>query len=453
MDALTLVIALALGLVVGALLGAWLMWRRGGGDAAARAELDALRAEHGHVREELAGARAEARALTQQRAEDAQRARAESRVLETLAPLGRQLSTLQEQVGVLERDRAAQFGRLGEQLRTAAENDRDLLNQTASLMATLKSTSARGHWGEAQLRRVVEAAGMVHHVDFSEQATLSGQEGERLRPDLVVSLPGGKTLAVDAKAPIGDALAAEALADEPGEEAAQRRAALARQHAAAVRRHVDALSSKAYWSALDRSPELVLCFLPAESLLAAALDADGELLDHAFSKNVALVAPVSLLTALKSVAYAWRQEQLAENAQFIVSSARELYERLGTLGGHLDRMGGSLRSAVDGYNKLVGNVESRVLPAARKLKDADPGLPALADIRTVEAAPRALTAAELVAEPVERTTPASASAPVTPGAPAATPRRRWNWSSSRAAASTPAAWPGCSSSSPSRCPT
>ena len=133
---------------------------------------------------------------------------------------------------------------------------------------------------------------------------------------------------------------------------------------------------------------------------------------------MALVAPVSLLTALKSVAYAWRQEQLAENAQFIVSSARELYERLGTLGGHLDRMGGSLRSAVDGYNKLVGNVESRVLPAARKLKDADPGLPALADIRTVEAAPRALTAAELVAEPVERPTPSSASAPVAPEAPA-----------------------------------
>uniref|UniRef100_UPI0025EB491B DNA recombination protein RmuC n=1 Tax=uncultured Micrococcus sp. TaxID=114051 RepID=UPI0025EB491B len=193
MDALTLVIALALGLVVGALLGAGLMWRRGGGDAATRAELDALRAEHGHVREELAGARAEARALTQQRAEDARRADNESRVLETLAPLGRQLSTLQEQVGVLERDRAAQFGRLGEQLRTAAENDRDLLNQTASLMATLKSTSARGHWGEAQLRRVVEAAGMVHHVDFTEQATLAGGEGERLRPDLVVALPGGKT--------------------------------------------------------------------------------------------------------------------------------------------------------------------------------------------------------------------------------------------------------------------
>lgn len=398
MDFLTLVITLALGLLVGAAVGAWLMWRRmdGAADGSAGAELDALRREHAAVREELAGARAESRALTQQRAEDAERARTDARVLETLAPLGRQLGALQEQVGVLERDRAAQFGRLGEQLRTAAANDRDLLNQTASLMATLKSTSARGHWGEAQLRRVVEAAGMLHHVDFSEQTTMTGRDGERLRPDLLVSLPGGKTLAVDAKAPIGDALAAEALAEEPGEEAAERRAALNARHAAAVRRHVDALSAKAYWTGLERSPELVLCFLPAESLLAAALDADGALLDHAFSRNVALVAPVSLLTALKSVAYAWRQERLAENAQLIVSGARELYDRLGTMGSHLDRMGGSLRAAVDGYNRLVGNVESRVLPAARTLREADPGLPALADVRSVDNAPRPLTAPELV---------------------------------------------------------
>ena len=155
---------------------------------------------------------------------------------------------------------------------------------------------------------------MLHHVDFTEQATLSGRDGERLRPDLVVSLPGGKAMAVDAKAPIGDALAAEALADEPGEEAYERRQALAAQHAAAVRRHVDQLSAKSYWAGLEHSPELVLCFLPAESLLAAALDADPGLLDHAFSRNVALVAPVSLLTALKSVAYAWRQDTLAENA-------------------------------------------------------------------------------------------------------------------------------------------
>lgn len=297
---------------------------------------------------------------------------------------------------MLERDRAAQFGRLGEQLRAAAATDRDLLNQTTSLMATLRSTSARGHWGEAQLRRVVEAAGMLHHVDFSEQSTLSGRDGERLRPDLLVSLPGGKSMAVDAKAPIGDALAAEALADEPGEEAWERRQALAAQHAAAVRRHVDQLSAKAYWAGLEHSPELVLCFLPAESLLAAALDADGGLLDHAFSRNVALVAPVSLLTALKSVAYAWRQDTLAENAHTVVASAKDLYERLGTLGTHLDRMGGSLKTTVDRYNQLVGNVESRVLPAARKLREADPGLAPTPDIRTLESAPRVLSAPELV---------------------------------------------------------
>lgn len=400
MDILSLLLALTLGLVLGALLGAWLAWRRlGDGGAAAvqaRQELEALRTAHQGAREELAAVRAENRAVTSQRSEDAERARAESRVLTTLAPLGQQLAALQKQVTVLERDRVEQFGQLGEQLRTAAATDRDLLNQTTSLMATLKSTSARGHWGEAQLRRVVEAAGMLHHVDFTEQATLTGPDGERLRPDLVVSLPGGKSMAVDAKAPLGDALAAEALADEPGEEAAERRRALAAQHAAAVRRHVDQLSSKAYWAGLDHSPELVMCFLPAESLLAAALDADAQLLDHAFSRNVALVAPVSLLTALKSVAYAWRQDQLAENAQFIVASARELYERLGTLGTHLDRMGGSLKSTVERYNQLVGTVESRVLPAARRLREADPGLPPTADIRTLDSTPRVLSAPELV---------------------------------------------------------
>ncbi|MDX2340324.1 DNA recombination protein RmuC [Micrococcus sp. 2A] len=400
MENLSLLLALLLGLVLGALLGAWLVWRRlsgGTGEAAhVRRELDALRTEHQSAREELAAVRAENRAVTAQRSEDAERAQAESRVLSTLAPLGQQLASLQKQVSVLERDRVEQFGQLGEQLRVAAATDRDLLNQTTSLMATLKSTSARGHWGEAQLRRVVEAAGMLHHVDFSEQTTIVGTEGERLRPDLVVSLPGGKSLAVDAKAPLGDALAAEALADEPGEEAAERRRALAAQHAAAVRRHVDQLAAKSYWSGLSHSPELVLCFLPAESLLAAALDADGGLLDHAFSKNVALVAPVSLLTALKSVAYAWRQDRLAENAQFIVTSARELYDRLGTLGSHLDRMGGSLKTTVDRYNQLVGTVESRVLPSARKLREADPGLPPTAGIRTLESAPRVLSAPELV---------------------------------------------------------
>ena len=187
------------------------------------------------------------------------------------------------------------------------------------------------------------------------------------------------------------------LADEPGEEAYERRQALAAQHAAAVRRHVDQLSAKSYWAGLEHSPELVLCFLPAESLLAAALDADGGLLDHAFSRNVALVAPVSLLTALKSVAYAWRQDTLAENAHTVVASAKDLYERLGTLGTHLDRMGGSLKTAVDRYNQLVGNVESRVLPAARRLRDADPGLAPTPDIRTLESAPRPLAAPELVA--------------------------------------------------------
>ncbi|MCY1159793.1 MAG: recombination protein RmuC, partial [Citricoccus sp.] len=224
------------GLVVGAVLGAWFVTHQGrDGAQADREEAQHLRGELAEVQAALAAAEAESRVLTAERTADRDRAEVESRVLTALAPVGQRLETLQRQVGMLERDRVEQYGQLSEQLKTAAETDTALLVNTRSLVATLKSTSARGHWGEVQLRRVVEAAGMLAHTDFAEQQVLRGDEEQVLRPDLVVRLPGGKSLAIDAKAPLAAVLEAEELAGDPSAEAAGRRRDLQRAHAKAVR--------------------------------------------------------------------------------------------------------------------------------------------------------------------------------------------------------------------------
>ncbi|MEW1979651.1 DNA recombination protein RmuC [Citricoccus sp. NPDC079358] len=402
---LVAVVCVVAGLVVGAVAGGWLVWTRLRGTweesaRGARNEAQAARNELSEVQAALAAAEAESRVLAAERTADRDRSAAESKVLTALAPVGQRLETLQRQVGMLERDRVEQYGQLSEQLKTAAATDSALLVNTRTLVATLKSTSARGHWGEVQLRRVVEAAGMLPHTDFSEQEVLRGDEDQILRPDLVVRLPGGKSLAVDAKAPLAAVLEAEELAGDSTTDAANRRHELCQAHAKAVRAHVDALSAKGYWQGLEDSPELVVCFLPAESFLAAALEADPGLLDHAFSKNVALVAPVSLLTALKSVAYSWRQETLTENARELFAVSRQLYQRLGTLGGHVTKLGSSLKSAVEKYNSLVGTLETRVLPSARRIGELNPssveGMPSAPPL---ESTPRVLSSAELLEEP------------------------------------------------------
>ncbi|MEO9247903.1 DNA recombination protein RmuC [Citricoccus nitrophenolicus] len=399
---LVAIVCVLAGLVVGAVLGAWLVWSRVRGSwedtaSEARDQARSSREELAEAQAALAAAEAESRVLAAERTADRDRAAAESTVLRALAPVGQRLETLQRQVGMLERDRVEQYGQLSEQLKTAAATDTALLVNTRSLVATLKSTSARGHWGEVQLRRVVEAAGMLAHTDFAEQQVLRGDEDRILRPDLVVRLPGGKALAVDAKAPLAAVLEAEELAGDETAEAAGRRRELQLDHARAVRAHVDALSAKAYWQGLADSPELVVCFLPAESFLAAALESDPGLLDHAFSKNVALVAPVSLLAALKSVAYSWRQESLTDNARELFEASQQLYQRLGTLGGHVTKLGGSLKSAVEKYNAMVGTLESRVLPSARRIGELDPSHgDRLTPISPVESTPRVLSATELL---------------------------------------------------------
>ncbi|EMY35477.1 DNA recombination protein rmuC [Arthrobacter crystallopoietes BAB-32] len=360
-------------------------------------EIDDAGARLGAAAADLAAAQAENRILGQHNRQLATQGEQDNAVLRALAPVGEKLRTVQQQVSLLERDRVEHFGQLQEQLRAARRSDEQLLRSTQTLTAALQSNSARGQWGEVQLRRVVEAAGMLPHVDFSEQVHLTIAD-RTLRPDMMVRLPGDKSLVVDAKVPLRAYLEAQELPAQGDAGVERERAELLAAHAKAVKAHVDALAGKKYWEGVQASPELVLCFLPAESVLSAALHSDPELLDYAFSRNVGLVSPVSLLASLKSVAFSWRQEVLTENAREIFELSRQLYERLGTLGDHVTRLGSSLKSSVEKYNSFVGTLESRVLPTARKITAFDPGaLEPPAGPTALESTPRLLSAPELIA--------------------------------------------------------
>lgn len=301
------------------------------------------------------------------------------------------LRRVETQVHTLERDRAEQFGQVGEHLVTVAGTTAGLRDQTAALVGALSSSGIRGTWGEAQLRRVLEHAGMLEHCDFEEQVSAVSAHDARVRPDVLVHLPGGKSLVIDAKAP----LTAFLRAHGDGLTEAERTQARA-HHAAAVRRHVDSLADKAYWTAFTSAPEFVVCFVPGDAVLAAALQSDPSLYDHAQGRRVVLASPATLLALLRSVAYGWQQAALTDNARDLLRIGQELHQRLGTVGTHLTAMGSALRRSVETYNSLVGSLESRVLVTSRRMaelgvvEDAVPAPP------PVQATPRPLTAPELL---------------------------------------------------------
>ena len=298
---------------------------------------------------------------------------------QALAPLGSALARVERQVAVLERDRVEQYAGLREQLTGLAVTSEALRSQTAALAGALRSPNARGSWGEVQLRRVVEHAGMLARVDFTEQASATARSGAAVRPDMVVHLPGRKHVVVDAKAPLAAFLE-------------QRYDA----HARAVRQHVDALAAKEYWTAFADTPEIVVCFVPGEAFLAAACEADPALLEYAMARRVVLATPTTLLALLRTVALTWQQDALAGSARQLFDVGRELHARLGTLGGHAGKLGRDLQRAVEGYNALVSSLESRVLVTARRMRDLDVVDDDLAVVAPVDAAPRPLTAPELL---------------------------------------------------------
>ena len=290
--------------------------------------------------------------------------------MQALSPVRESLQRMQQRVDEMQRERTQQFGQVSEQLRSARALDEQLRATTESLAGALRSNTTRGVWGETQLRRIVESAGLVARVDFDEQATISSDAGSG-RPDMLVHLPGGTSIAVDAKAPLSAFLDAEAIPETATGDEGARRADLLQRHVKAVRAHVDALAKKAYWAGLDASPEFVVCFIPSESVLSAALAEDPSLLEYAFGKRVALAPPVNLWAVLKTVAYAWTQQEVSEEAKTLFMLGNQLYDRLGSLAGHAGDMRRAIERTVDAYNGFVGSLESRVLVTARRFPGID----------------------------------------------------------------------------------
>jgi DNA recombination protein RmuC len=282
-------------------------------------------------------------------------------------------------------------------LRTAVETDENLRKQTQQLSQALSSNSLRGVWGETQLRKLVELAGLIKHADFSEQATITTDTGMG-RADMVINLPGGKSLAIDSKVPFSAYQEASAISELATGEEASRRDRLIKDHVAAVRKHIDDLGSKAYWTGLGSSPDFVICFLPSESLLSAALDSDPALMEYAFKKNVALSSPVSLFSVLKTINYIWRQNADESQVRSMIKLGRELYERVGKLATLTSDLGNKLTSTVKSYNAFVSSLESRMLVTARKLNDLDEnelGIDSIDEPKQIEESPTAMTSKEL----------------------------------------------------------
>lgn len=365
-------------IVVGAILGGVIAWLALRSAFAAR----------------LAAAQTESALLSERLLDLQERQEEDDATALALAPLTSALARVERQVGILERDRVEQFGEVGERLVEVSASTRALREQTASLAGSLNASSVRGLWGETQLRRVLEHAGMLARCDFDEQVRGVSRHDREVRPDVVVRLPGEKVLVIDAKAPMSGFLAAQRADLDPA-----RREDHLRSHAGALRRHVDALAGKDYWSAFATSPQLVVCFVPSEAVLAAAVEHDPELFESAMRQRVALASPATLLALLRTVAYAWQQHALTDNARELLVLGRELHERLATLGTHVTRMGSSLRRSVEAYNAMVGTLESRVLVTSRRMHDLDLAAEPVPAPAPLEVSPRPLTAVELLTTP------------------------------------------------------
>ncbi|MDO4241539.1 MAG: DNA recombination protein RmuC [Microbacteriaceae bacterium] len=376
--------------------------------AVRQAEVSAEQASM-QVRQELAARTAEFAQLTQrydqlrkdkQQAE--QSANQEQKVLQALAPVSAALGLLQKNVSELEKQRATQHGEILNQLQQAAAGEKALLGTAQRLANAMTSTSGRGQWGEMTLRRIVEECGLISRVDFNEQSNISdGETGGR--PDMIIHLPQQRNIAVDSKVPLASLLSENGIAETSSELSG--RAALA-SHAKAVRNHIDRLAEKGYHSKLGSSLEMTVAFIPSDALLAQALEADPLLLEYAYRKQIALVSPTSLWAILKAVAHAWQQNALSEDAEKLFTAGKKLYDNLGVLGGHVSKLGRSLNSLVKDYNKVIGSLESSLVPTLRTINSIDPhalnaNAKDLAQLPQVNESARALVKPELQSNSAE----------------------------------------------------
>lgn len=317
---------------------------------------------------------------------------------ELVGPIRASLEKFEQQVQGVEKTRIDAYATLFEQVRALSDGQGQLRKETANLVRALRAPHARGRWGELQLKRVVELAGMLDHCDFYEQASTDGEEG-KLRPDMIVRLPGGKQLVVDAKAPLAAYLDAIDAADDE-----TRRKKLA-DHARQVREHITKLSRKSYWEQFQPAPDFVVLFLPGEMFYSAALEVDPGLIESGVEQRVILATPTTLIALLRAAAYGWQQEALTENAQKISQLGKELYERLATLADHWSGVGKNLGDAVAAYNKAISSLETRVLVTARRFRDlqAISGDKEIRDLAPVDSTPRLPAADELQNSPLTTT--------------------------------------------------
>ena len=374
------VLCFAAGLAAGIWIAWWLLRRRAQEAETAFKALsaDAL-ARNNQAFLELARA---ALAQTQEAARGELEKRQQA-IGELVAPVRASLDGMAGKIQELEKARVGAYATLSEQVRSLIETQTQLRSETGKLVTALRTPSVRGHWGEMQLRRVVEMAGMLDHCDFFTQATVISEEG-RLRPDMLVRLPGGKSVVVDAKTPLGGYLEALEAPDEAT------RALRMADHARQVRAHMTALGRKSYWEQFDQAPEFAVLFLPGECFFSAALENDPSLIEFGVERNIILATPTTLIALLRAVAYGWRQEKLAENAAEISALGKELFKRLSDMGDHFNNVGKGLARAVEEFNKAAGSFEGRVMVTARKfaeLKTAPLGVE-IGTIEPVEKSPR-----------------------------------------------------------------
>jgi DNA recombination protein RmuC len=373
-----LLVMLLVGVVIGVALGLLFARSRASTEIA---RLDATLRATRDGEERLAQA---LRSLSQDAARDQQ-----VQMGHMIAPLQDSLNRYERRVVELERDRVDAYAELRTEVRQVQGISTELRNETSQLVAALRAPQVRGRWGEHQLRRIVEAAGMLEHCDFNEQVSARTDDGS-IRPDLVVRMSAERRIVVDAKAPFDAYLTAMETRDDGA------RQEYLTRHARALRGHIDALAAKAYWTGFTSTPDFVVLFVPADPFLDAALQKDPTLLEHAFSRNIVLATPATLVALLRTVAFAWRQEKLAESALAVHTLGRDLYSRLATMGDHFAKLGGSLGSAVTAYNKAMGSLESRVLVSARKLADLGVSGDPLDEPMQLEVSPRHLQSPELV---------------------------------------------------------
>ena len=362
------------------------------------AQLAGAEASLAGLRDQLVAAQDQYRDLIERERLDAlkraESERDESKVLQALAPVKETLSSMQQKVTELETQRSQQHGELSQQLKSATESEERLRATAESLASALRNNATRGVWGETQLRTLVESAGLINRVDFTVQSTIESESGTR-RPDMVINLPGGKSIPVDAKVPYNAYIDASAIpATATGEQEA-RRIHLLTQHAKQVKSHVDALAGKTYWTGLQSSPDFTIAFIPNEPLLAAAMEQDPSLMEYAFSKRIILANPVTLWALLKTIAFTWQQDVLTEDAKKLFDLGKELYSRLSTLSEHADKLRGAIESTVKNYNQFASSLEQRVLVTARKLEALDESK-VIGEPGLIDQTPKTLSQPELV---------------------------------------------------------